>query len=188
MQFVFKKTAKNKRKISILKRFSPAIIPLFFLSLWAVYANAFSSVRLIINKTDSLPHGVYLVRARQKLDYNDLVCFSIPENVRSLISERRWMPDYENLQAFLIKTIAALPGDAVCFKDHTITLRGTHTLDVLKQDSSGRPLPCFKYCGTLPVGKYFVAQVEDRKSFDSRYFGPIDESRIMGVAEPLWIF
>jgi type IV secretory pathway protease TraF len=58
----------------------------------------------------------------------------------------------------------------------------------MRTDSLGRPLPqALPFCDYLKPGAFFVFS-NYTKSFDSRYFGPIQKSQIIGVAKPLWMF
>lgn len=57
---------------------------------------------------------------------------------------------------------------------------------VARQDSAGRPLAPFRFCGALPHGMAFVA-TSSPLSFDSRYFGPVPLSSLT-VAVPAWTF
>jgi type IV secretory pathway protease TraF len=48
-------------------------------------------------------------------------------------------------------------------------------------------MPWFKYCGTVKKGEVFVF-IDNSKSFDSRYYGPIPAAELIAKATPLWIF
>lgn len=57
-------------------------------------------------------------------------------------------------------------------------------LKAYAHDSKGRPLPMIT-SQEIPEGKYFV-MATDKRSYDSRYWGLIDESWITGRAHPVY--
>jgi len=57
----------------------------------------------------------------------------------------------------------------------------------LPADRMGRPLPSWQQCRRLESGELFLLSVTNPASFDSRYFGPIPASAVLGVAHPLWL-
>ncbi len=54
----------------------------------------------------------------------------------------------------------------------------------LETDSQGNPLPQFAFSGQIPAGKLFMVGTDPR-SFDSKYFGFIDEREILYRATPI---
>lgn len=137
----------------------------------------------------------------------------IPENYGELISfKSAGIQNFADGVTFT-KVIAGLPGDMIkreIFSEderqkHTlrferngepVTLRlrgrvhlyrkgenGPLTYEVIEKDSLGRELPMIEEM-VIPEGKYFVTGTEDR-TFDSRYWGLIDEKQVIGQAFPL---
>lgn len=137
----------------------------------------------------------------------------IPENYGDLISfKSAGIQNFADGVTFT-KVIAGLPGDtikreifsederqkhALQFEKNgvpvTLRLRGrVHlyrkgqsgpvTYEVIEKDSLGRELPMIEEI-VIPEGKYFVTGTEDR-TFDSRYWGLIDEKQVIGQAFPL---
>jgi type IV secretory pathway protease TraF len=51
----------------------------------------------------------------------------------------------------------------------------------------GRPLPSWQQCRRLEPGELFLLSVTNPASFDSRYFGPVSASAVIGVAHPVWL-
>ncbi|WP_207948617.1 S26 family signal peptidase, partial [Pseudomonas aeruginosa] len=51
----------------------------------------------------------------------------------------------------------------------------------------GRPLPSLQLCRRLEPGELFLLSVTNPASFDSRYFGPVSASAVIGVAHPVWL-
>jgi type IV secretory pathway protease TraF len=56
----------------------------------------------------------------------------------------------------------------------------------LPADRLGRPLPS-QLCRRLEPGELFLLSVTNPASFDSRYFGPVSASAVIGVAHPVWL-
>ena len=141
---------------------------------------------LIWNATPSLPLGLYwlsrgaLATAAKP---GTLVAFGVPDAVRDLVRERRYLP----AGALLVKRIVAEPGDRVCTQGSTFTVNGDALGAILTEDTAGRPLPHYDGCGAVPDGWLFVAS-HYAKSFDSRTFGPLPAGAIRGTVTPLWTF
>jgi type IV secretory pathway protease TraF len=55
-----------------------------------------------------------------------------------------------------------------------------------ERDSRGRPLPSWQGCRVIDVGEIFVMNWQSVDSLDSRYFGPITASAVIGHALPIW--
>ena len=162
-----------------MRCFIPLLSSGVFILLIAL-ASVFSPFPVIIyNTTDSLPHGFYVVVPRE-YRYGDLVVFRVPDDVRSLVRERQWLPD----DGFLMKRVAALPGDRVCTAGGRFVIDESDYGLVLDKDSMGRPMPRFDFCGILEEG-VVVALAGSGKSFDSRYYGPLPLDAIIGVAFPV---
>lgn len=137
---------------------------------------------LIWNRTPSMPIGLYwLDRGRRTLVRNALVAFPIPDAVRGLVHERRYLPD----DAVILKQIVALPGDHVCIWGGAFIVNGVALGRVLDRDAAGRRLPQLTLCGAVGPGDVFVASNHPR-SFDSRFFGPVAISAVKGTVTLLW--
>jgi len=161
--------------------------PLFFTGLIvgsiAAVCSFFAQPLIIYNATDSLPHGIYRVIKQQTYKRGDLIVFPIPEQVRSLVLERGWLkPD-----SYLIKPVAAINGDNMWITCGQVFVNGKYFGVIKKQDRKGLPLPSLVINDTLSAGEIAVLQRSD-DSFDSRYFGPIDERQIIGRAVPILVY
>jgi type IV secretory pathway protease TraF len=58
--------------------------------------------------------------------------------------------------------------------------------NVLHADSQARTLPVWQQCRPLREGELFLLSLTHPASFDSRYFGPVPATAVLGTALPLW--
>ncbi len=82
-----------------------------------------------------------------------------------------------------VKFIVGLPGDHIeITKGEKILVNGKEVAKGLSYiHKANLPIENFVFSGTLPEGKYFVLG-DTNSSFDSRYWGAIDEDQIVGKA------
>lgn len=149
-----------------------------------VGASAFIAPRVepvvIYNPTPSVPKGFYL-RTDAELAPGVLVRADVPARAVAYLTTR----GYEGEGSFL-KPIAAIAGDHVCAKGAQIMVNGTLRAERDSADASGRALPSWSGCRTLRAGEAFLL-APPRKSFDSRYYGPVSTDTLKPV-RPLWTF
>jgi conjugative transfer signal peptidase TraF len=131
-----------------------------------------------------VPIGLYRVQAVGQLIVTDLVVAFPPEGLSTLLAERGYLPR----GVPLIKRVLALPGQIVCRTDLTITVDGIDMGAVRKRDRRGRMLPSWQGCRALAQGEVFLMNWDEPASLDSRYFGPVPVTAIVGRAVPLWTF
>jgi conjugative transfer signal peptidase TraF len=142
-----------------------------------------------INTTPSLPVGLYVETDRQ----SRLVEFC-PSGVSAAISAGRGYRgpgDCPDGASPLLKPIVAQFGDVVKFSAEGISvnrhlLRNTAPLSM---DSERRPLEHFPF-GRYVVGvdEVWVASSYNKRSFDSRYYGPVAKIAIRFHLRPLLTF
>ncbi len=172
-----------------LREFSIPPDPLEALyKLLALYAVACSigcivGSSLVWNATASLPLGLYWKTLGPTSRRDDLVALRIPGPVQRLVHDRRYLPD----DAWLVKPIAAAPGDTACIRDGTLFVNERPFGAVLTEDHKGRPLPHDDFCGVVPAGKVYLASAHPG-SFDSRSFGPVSVSDLQSKVVPLWTY
>ena len=117
------------------------------------------------------------------MDEGVLVALPVPPVVRTLVHERRYLPD----GSLLIKPVAAVAGDYVCARRGVLFINGEPFGTILSRDSEGRELPAYRGCGPLAEGQVFLAS-HHAQSFDSRTFGPVDVRALQGTVIPLWTY
>jgi conjugative transfer signal peptidase TraF len=139
---------------------------------------------LMYTVTGSIPRGIYWITLSHHAGRGDLVTFPIPESVRDLIYERRYLPPTVKV---LAKPVAAAAGDRVCLRGEHLVINDRVITAIRSHDSQGRPLPHPELCRSLAEGELFVATSHEN-SFDSRHFGPIASSQLRGTLTPILTF
>lgn len=148
-----------------------------------------------VNETRSLPQGLWRVTETHALHRGD-VAFFCPPN-RPVFREARargylhWSLACITGAGIepLFKPVVAVSGDRV-----RVAREGVYVNDVLLpntapilSDGRGRPLrPLFGPERTLAPGELWLVSDYHPASFDSRYFGAIDERAVIGRAAPVW--
>jgi len=136
---------------------------------------------LVWNASASVPVGLYAVSTGTPPKVHDLVLVRLPEEARSLASDRRYLPS----DTPAIKHVAAVGGDGVCISDGAVYVNGKHRADALRQDSQGRVLRPWRGCMRLTTDQIFLLN-DAPASFDGRYFGPSPRADVIGIVTPLW--
>lgn len=100
----------------------------------------------------------------------------------------RFMADrrYVEAGALLVKPIVARAGATVCRDELRVTVAGRVAATALPRDRIGRPLPRWSGCLRLGPDQLFLIAPRSPASFDSRYFGIVRVSQIVGRVTPLW--
>ena len=144
-----------------------------------------------LNLTPSEPLGLWRIVALQRsVETGDLV-FICPPVTASFEEARRRGYVRRGLcpggLAPLIKTVAALPGQDVEIGAN-VTVDGTPLPSsiVRASDGEGRPITPFK-TGIVPLRNLFLHS-SFASSYDSRYFGPVPDTGLLGLARPVLTF
>jgi conjugative transfer signal peptidase TraF len=135
---------------------------------------------LLYNASGSAPIGLYRIENRSPECGETAVVRPSP-TLENLLATHRLLPP----GVPLLKRVIGLGGDHICRSEGVIFVNGKAFAETLDRDAEGRSLPAWKGCFTLFPGQFFLLQPHPY-SFDSRYFGPVSESEIIGVAHPLW--
>jgi conjugative transfer signal peptidase TraF len=152
------------------------------------------SAGLWINTTDSMPMGLWRQAADQAARPGDVVLLCLPANPATELGQVRGYiapGPCPTGQEVLLKPIAAGAGDVVTISPAAVTVNG-HVIAnsaQLLEDSRGRPLPAYP-AGTyrVPAGEIWLVSPHNRRSFDSRYFGPVPSSLVRSTVRPVWVF
>lgn len=138
--------------------------------------------RLVYNPSDSVARGWYRIGSPDSLHVGGTVLVQLPAGVAAFSAQRGYMP----AGVPLLKRIGAVAPQSVCVGDGAVRIDGVLVAAVLAQDSAYRRLKPWAQCRTLAVGELFLLSNVHPASFDSRYFGPVDASAVIGSAHPLW--
>jgi type IV secretory pathway protease TraF len=68
----------------------------------------------------------------------------------------------------------------------TVRIDDVPVAAVMRADGRGRPLLAWQQCRRLAHGELFLMSNTHPASFDSRYFGPVRASDVIGSAQPIW--
>ncbi|MBV9510945.1 MAG: S26 family signal peptidase [Caulobacteraceae bacterium] len=139
--------------------------------------------RLVWNASASVPIGLYALDPHARIRVGDLVAARTPASVRRLAAARRYLPE----GVPLVKRVAAAGGQTVCAAGPLVSIDGRPVARRRAADRLGRPLPWWTGCRRLNAGMVFLLMADVPDSFDSRYFGPVEASAILGRATPLWV-
>lgn len=151
---------------------------------------AAGSYGLRINLTPSYPRGLWrLVDSAGDYNAGDIVFICPPATAFfELAKQRGYLPwgTCPGGTAPLIKKIAAVAGQWIDIGT-SVRIDGTEVLNtsVLEADAAGSALPRSRG-GVVPPGQVFLL-APHLYSFDSRYFGPVPASGILGAAVPLLV-
>ncbi len=137
---------------------------------------------LLWNASASAPMGLYRVHEDQPLAVGDWVAAWPPGNIRTLFSERRYLPS----DVPLVKQVAALAPQRVCRLGARVTVDQHAVARALIDDRMGRVLPVWGGCRRLRPSELFLLNAAP-DSLDGRYFGPAFLRDVIGRLTPLWI-
>ncbi|HWU62653.1 MAG TPA: conjugative transfer signal peptidase TraF [Ensifer sp.] len=144
-----------------------------------------------LNLTPSEPLGLWRIeKPGRPIEVGDLIFICPPptamfEEARRRGYLRRGLCDHGF--APLIKTVAALPGQHVEVTDRVvIDGRSLAASVVRKADGEGRTITPYPG-GVVPPGHFFLHS-SFASSYDSRYFGPVPDSGLLGLARPILTF
>lgn len=157
----------------------------------AAVAGAGWGAGLRINMTPSYPQGLWRIETLDRaVTAGDLVFICPPDTAEF---ERALARGYirRGLCAGglspLIKTVAAVGGQQVDVAEQvSIDGRPLPDSDVRHTDAAGRPLAPFAG-GVVPAGELYLHS-DFAGSYDSRYFGPIPSSGVLGLARSVLTF
>jgi conjugative transfer signal peptidase TraF len=135
---------------------------------------------LVWNPSASAPIGLYRVVAGP-VGRGDWVLVRPPEDVAELAAARGYLP----LGVPLVKRVAARAGDTVCARKGALFINGQEVARPLVWDRAGRPMLRWSGCRSLGAEELFLL-LPPPDSFDSRYFGPVPRTLVIGRLAPLW--
>ncbi|MBJ2198945.1 MULTISPECIES: S26 family signal peptidase [Gammaproteobacteria] len=156
---------------------------------WAAFVQPLP--RLIYNPSDSVPVGWYRVdplrhdtgSLPRPLSVDSIVLTRLPAEAATLAAQRGYLPAHIPL----LKRVGAVAPQHICIVAGQVLIDGVPMAAVLPADRLGRPLPSWQLCRRLEPGELFLLSVTNPASFDSRYFGPVSATAVIGIAHPVWL-
>jgi conjugative transfer signal peptidase TraF len=136
----------------------------------------------IWNASNSVPIGLYRVRPAARLTVTELVAVRPPDLLAAFLDLNGYLP----IGVPMLKRILALPGQTVCRNGLQIAVDGVDVGEARERDGRNRPLPVWHGCRVIADGDVFVMNWQSADSLDSRYFGPLPASAVIGRAVPMW--
>nr|WP_312870950.1 conjugative transfer signal peptidase TraF [Aminobacter ciceronei] len=144
---------------------------------------------LRINLTPSYPLGLWRIEALQRPVANGDLVFICPPITPAFAAayargyvRRGLCPDWFSP---LIKTVVAMEGQAVDIGEHvSVDGQPLNHSEMRRADAEGRALDAWSG-GVVPTG-FLYLHSDFVGSYDSRYFGPIPESGVLGLARPVF--
>ncbi|MEJ5030228.1 S26 family signal peptidase [Comamonas sp. MYb69] len=156
---------------------------------WAAFVQPLP--RLIYNPSDSVSVGWYRVdplrhdtgSLPRPLSVDSIVLTRLPAEAATLAAQRGYLPAHIPL----LKRVGAVAPQHICIVAGQVLIDGAPMAAVLPADRLGRPLPSWQLCRRLEPGELFLLSVTNPASFDSRYFGPVSATAVIGIAHPVWL-
>jgi len=134
---------------------------------------------LIWNASKSVPVGWYFVEHR-KPKLHEIAVVKLADWPEVYASSRGYLPR----NVWLLKPVAGLSPAMVCRFGGHIFIDGKLVARAKLFDRQHRVLPRWKGCITLKSDEVFLIS-RPKNSFDSRYFGSVKLSQVIGVAHRL---
>lgn len=150
---------------------------------WASFVQ--STVHVVYNPSDSVPVGWYRITpasaSPRSVHVGSIVLVRLSADAAALAAQRGYLPAHIPL----LKRVGAVAPQHVCIEDRELHIDGVQVAVLLAVDRLGRPLPAWRQCRPLADGELFLLSATNPASFDSRYFGPIQASAVLGIAQPM---
>lgn len=136
----------------------------------------------IWNASQSAPLGLYRLQPVDRLFVTELAAVLPPEPLATFLAEGGFLPR----GVPMLKRVLALPGQTVCRNGLIIAVDGIKLGEARDRDGRGRPLPIWQGCRVVARDDVFLMNWQSADSLDSRYFGPLPASAVIGRAVPVW--
>ena len=147
-------------------------------------SNGNGQPRMVWNLSASVPIGLYVIdHATPRRD--DYVLIQLPPIAAALANHRGYLP----AGISLLKKVSGVHEDRVCRHGQQVFINDHAVARASWSDMLRRPMPIWTGCRRLKAGELFLLG-GGPDSFDSRYFGPVSATDVVGRATPIhtWLF
>lgn len=151
-----------------------------FCGLFGAVAALAPQPRLLWNASASVPVGLYSIDVGAAPARGDLVAIAPPAPLAAWLAARGYLPR----GVPLLKRVAATEGALVCRSGVFVTIDGAPAARARPVDRMARTLPLWLGCRRLQRGELFLLGASP-DSLDSRYFGALPASAVIGTAHPI---
>ena len=170
-------------------RFAARRWPLLVVAISLLASAGWASLGFGLNLSPSAPRGLYR-RVSDPLTRGVFVVACLPSTVGAFGRARGYLGlgDCPGRAQPVLKRVGAVAGDVVVLERDVISVNGAPVVAqrIARLDSLGRPVPHVPF-GSYPVGQghvWLFGRASSR-SWDSRYFGPVDVDGVRGVVRPV---
>jgi conjugative transfer signal peptidase TraF len=153
----------------------------------------FSVLDLRLNRSGSLPLGLYREDRSLPIAYGAYVSACLPEGLAGFGRGRGYLPVGEDCPAGvlpILKRVVALPGDQVLLREGGLEVEGVPIARTARraEDRRHRPIPRLSEGSyRVPPGAVWVVGNARPESWDSRYYGPLP-LKSLRPARPVFVF
>ena len=147
-----------------------------FLVLVLLAGAYLSGIRISFNVSGSLPFRVFLTARDGEISCGPRKIGLFRLNVQN--------PYWDYGEVFA-KRFIGCPGDKLRTQGTEFYLNGERIAVASGHDSKGVAVSSFRFDGVIPAGSYFVLG-DGEKSYDSRYWGFVRKSWVVGRGFPLF--
>ncbi|BAL82989.1 putative TraF peptidase [Selenomonas ruminantium subsp. lactilytica TAM6421] len=124
----------------------------------------------VYNATASVPVGWYLLLSPQDVARDDMVVFTVPEDVQELAVERGWLPKGTKM----LKRVGGLAGDMYGVnRSRQFYVNGIYIGQASLTDGKGQQMPDRSCCIHMVEEHRFLPIGDSSHSFDGRYYGTV---------------
>ena len=139
---------------------------LLFLVIINLFVLVFSAF-FTINRTASLPTGIYFLYSYSELKKGDIVVFLPVEAAKDYLPKNT---------KYMMKEIQGMEGDEIKIVNNVLYINDENFGKVFETDITGKKLPRTDI-KEIPKGEVFLV-TRAEGSFDSRYWGTLKEDKI----------
>lgn len=147
------------------------------------------SFALHIVTSDSVPPGIY-ARTWEEVTRGALIAVCLPEDISRIGFERGYLDGRcWGGGGAVVKYVAGMPGDEIDVRSNGIRINGEYVENsaILETDFAGHELAHMPFAvKTLGADEFLLLSTHHKRSWDGRYFGPVNKGHIRGTVAPLW--